>query len=159
MRIARRFHGPPDSGNGGYVCGLVALALGGSGCTVRLQRPPPLEQDLDLRSEGDGAELRDEQGVIATARRGASAVEPPPPASAEEASAVEARFEGYRHHRFPTCFVCGPKREADDGLQIYPGTIAQGRVAALWVPAPDLADSSGDVAIPFLWAAMDCPGY
>ena len=27
--VAEQFRGPPNSGNGGYVCGLMASALGG----------------------------------------------------------------------------------------------------------------------------------
>ena len=50
VRINRRFRGPPDSGNGGYVCGLVAQALGGSDCEITLHAPPSLDRDLQLSS-------------------------------------------------------------------------------------------------------------
>ena len=40
VRIENQFRGPPDSGNGGYVCGLLAEHI--DGCAqVRLQAPPP----------------------------------------------------------------------------------------------------------------------
>jgi hypothetical protein len=37
IRIDRRFRGPPDSGNGGFVAGLLSTALGGSGVEVTLR--------------------------------------------------------------------------------------------------------------------------
>ena len=50
ITIDRRYRGPPTSANGGYVCGLVANAIGGSG-EVTLRAPPPLDQPLeDLRA-------------------------------------------------------------------------------------------------------------
>jgi hypothetical protein len=30
MTIARRFRGPPNSGNGGYVCGMLARHIAGA---------------------------------------------------------------------------------------------------------------------------------
>jgi hypothetical protein len=39
--IARRFCGPPNSGNGGYVCGRVAAHIPGS-ASVRLKTATPL---------------------------------------------------------------------------------------------------------------------
>ena len=36
--IGSRFCGPPDSGNGGYVCGLIADYLGGP-AEVTLRKP------------------------------------------------------------------------------------------------------------------------
>ena len=42
LTIARRFNGPPESGNGGYVCGAFAFAAG-IDLRVRLLAPPPLE--------------------------------------------------------------------------------------------------------------------
>ena len=43
IRIDRRFCGPPNSGNGGYVCGLLAAHIDG-GAEITLRVPPPLEQ-------------------------------------------------------------------------------------------------------------------
>lgn len=39
--VARRFCGPPDSGNAGYVCGLIAGFLDGP-VKVTLRLPPSL---------------------------------------------------------------------------------------------------------------------
>ena len=42
VTVPARFCGPPDSGNGGYTCGLVAKEMGGIvECTLR--SPVPLE--------------------------------------------------------------------------------------------------------------------
>jgi len=45
--IDTRFRGPPQSADGGYVCGRLAAYLGGP-VEVTLRRPPPLNQALDV---------------------------------------------------------------------------------------------------------------
>lgn len=160
VRIDRRFCGPPDSGNGGYVAGLLAKALGGSDVEVTLRAPPPLGVELDLTAQGDEAELLHGEALIGSARRTAVTVNVPPPPCIADAGAAEARFAGLRHHLFPGCFVCGPERTAGEGLRIFAGRIEpDGAVAATWAPAADLADGEAKVAIEYLWAALDCPGY
>lgn len=160
IRIDHRYRGPPDSGNGGYVAGVVARALGGSNVEVTLRAPPPLGVELDLKTDGDEARLLHGDTLIASARRMAVVVDVPPPPSFAEAQAVEAHFAGLKHHLFPGCFVCGPDRAAGDGLRIFAGRReAGGAVAATWTPAADLADAKGMVATEYLWAALDCPGY
>lgn len=163
LRIDRRFHGPPDSGNGGYVAGLVAGALGGSGVTVTLHQPPPLDRPLVLRTTAEGAELVDGGVRIASAVAGEPGLDIPAPPNLAEALAAQDRYVGHRHHNFPTCFVCGPDRAPGDGLAIYPGAIDPGelgaQVAATWVPGADLAGEEGLVRREFLWAALDCPGF
>jgi hypothetical protein len=52
LLIAGRFNGPPNSGNGGYCCGLLANYLGGS-ATVRLSNPPPLDTPLTVNRQDD----------------------------------------------------------------------------------------------------------
>jgi hypothetical protein len=158
LRIDHRFHGPPDSGNGGYAAGLVATALGGSECVVTLHRPPPLDRLLDLRATPEDAELLDGEVRIASAVRERLDHDVPAPPAFAEAVQAQDRFTGLRHHRFPSCFVCGPDRKPGDGLAIYPGDIG-GRVAGTWTPGADLASAAGIVGAEFIWAALDCPGY
>src|SRR5215813_2436798 len=68
VTIDKRFRGPPTSANGGYVCGLVANAIGGSG-EVTLRAPPPLDRPLAVVRGADGTvELRDAQALLATGR-------------------------------------------------------------------------------------------
>ena len=161
VRIDRRFCGPPDSGNGGYACGLVAAAIGGSDCRVTLLKPPPLDRDLLLDSDGDTARLLDGEGVIATAERHQPAIDVPAPPTLAAAEKAEARYVGLRHHHFPGCFVCGPDRAAGDGLRLFPGKLGNGggQVACRWTPDASLLDPDGFVRAEFVWAALDCPGY
>jgi hypothetical protein len=59
ITIDRRFCGPPNSGNGGYVCRLLAAHIDG-GAKITLRVPPPLEQRLDITAGINGAvELRE----------------------------------------------------------------------------------------------------
>ncbi|WP_310467560.1 hypothetical protein [Sphingomonas sp.] len=157
-RIDKRFCGPPDSGNGGYVAGIVAGVLGGSGCVVTLHRPPLLDRPLDLRTTGEGAELLDGELVVASAKPEDLVLNVPAPPSLDEARAAEQHYTGHRRHNFPGCFVCGPERGEGDGLRIFPGAADSG-VAASWTPGADLADEARAVRSEFLWAALDCPGY
>jgi hypothetical protein len=49
MTIAHRFRGPPNSGNGGYVCGMLARHMPGA-AEVFLRAPPPVSDGLRLFS-------------------------------------------------------------------------------------------------------------
>lgn len=155
VRIGRRFCGPPDSGNGGYVAGLVAQELGGSNVTVTLRLPPPLDRDLELGSDGDTAWLKDGDALIASAERQVLDIDVPAAPTLAEAHGAEGRYAGFRTHAFPGCFVCGPDRAAADGLRIFPGSVprANGLVAACW------AAEQAEPGTPFIWAALDCPGF
>ena len=66
--IDKRYCGPPNSGNGGYVCGRLARHIPG-GAEVTLRAPPPLDKPLDVVATDDGSwELRDGATVVATGR-------------------------------------------------------------------------------------------
>lgn len=161
VRIERRFRGPPTTGNGGYVAGLVAAALGGSDCTVTLKAPPPLDRDLTLTTEDPIASLAEDDSIVVTASREKVDIQVPSPPTLAEAKDAEPRFSGHSHHIFPGCFVCGPERESGDGMRIFPGQLhdSEHRVAATWTPDETMADANGHVRPEFLWAALDCPGY
>lgn len=161
VRIERRFRGPPDSGNGGYVAGLVAAALGGSNCTVTLKSPPPINRDLTLETHVTAATLFDDDAIVVTASTGSVEIDVPHPPSLAEARDAEPRFVGHSSHIFPGCFVCGPERDAGDGMRIFPGHLHDSarQVAATWTPDESVADEFGFVRPEFLWAALDCPGY
>jgi len=142
VEIARRFNGPPDSGNGGYTCGLVAVAYGANEVTLR--RPPPL--DTPLRVEPDG--VYDGDALVATPGTAQVTVEPPPFPGYDAALKAQDRYAGLTDHPFPTCYVCGPRH--DDGLGLRPGPIRNDLAACTWTPA--------DVTPEQVWAALDCPG-
>jgi hypothetical protein len=157
--IDRRFRGPPESGHGGYVCGLVAEIIGLTS-EVTLRRPPPLDVPLDVaRADGGGVALREGEIVIAEGVLASVEVDVPGPVDISEAMAASESYLGFRHHTFPTCFGCGPQRAEGEGLRIFPGRV-DGRdiVAAPWTPDGSLADEDGVVRAEFMWAALDCPG-
>jgi hypothetical protein len=66
----------------------------------------------------------------------------------DRARGAEREYAGLTDHPFPTCFVCGPRR--DDGLALQPGSVGDGRSACTWTPQDD------DPVM--VWAALDCPG-
>ena len=75
-----------------------------------------------------------------------------------DAEAAAARYPWRDKHPYPTCFVCGPHRAEHDGLEIYPGPVADNAVyAAPWIPRAEFADADGVVRDEFVWAALDCP--
>lgn len=161
VRIERRFRGPPTTGNGGYVAGLVAAALGGSNCTVTLKSPPPVDEDLTLTTLNASATLARDDSILVTASSEPLEIDVPPPPTLADAQDAEPRFTGHHHHIFPGCFVCGPEREPGDGMRIFPGRLHDKahRVAATWTPDESVTGEDGLVRPEFLWAALDCPGY
>ncbi len=159
--IARRFRGPPASGNGGYTCGMLAAAAN-QPVEVRLMRPPPLDRPLEIRddAESSGLHLMDGEEVVARAVPKLVEITVPEPPSYSRALAAVSGFQGFREHAYPGCFVCGPDRERGDGMRIFASPI-EGRdlVAAAWLPNRSLAGPDGKVLPEFMWAALDCPGF
>ncbi len=163
ISIDTQFNGPPDSGNGGYCCGLFAATLNpapGEAVEVTLRSPPPLQQPLSVLTTTEGVTVRDEQTLIASAKRIDLTVKYPEPPSSADALQASGGYTGFQQHPYPGCFVCGPNRAPEDGLCIYPGPVADGsQVSCLWQPFAALADEQGMLAPEFIWAALDCPSY
>ncbi len=159
LTIAQRFHGPPDSGNGGYVCGRLAQHVDAPAVAVRLRIPPPLDTALTVGLEDGRARLMQGEEKVAEAWPIDLDIEPPTPPEFGEVLAASEQYRGFESHWYPSCFVCGPKRQPGDGLCIFAGPVA-GRelVAAPWIPESSLAGEDGMVAPEFVWAALDCPG-
>ena len=159
ITIPRRFRGPPQSGNGGYTCALLARHVDAPSVEVTLRSPPPLDRAMALRHEGDRALLFDGEHLVAEAAP--TSLEPGAPPRVSPAEAIEAasRFRGFEQHPFPSCFTCGTDRAEGDGLRIFTGPVADGSevVAAPWTPSADAAGADGVVADPIVWAAIDCP--
>jgi hypothetical protein len=148
--IGKRFCGPDWSGQGGYSCGLVAIEAGNP-AEVRLRRPPPLEQPLQLRDEHEGVMLFDQNDCVVAEGWSIEAVEvdvPTPPVTHAEAQAgAEAYLASAMQpggHPFPRCFGCGYEREPGDGLRIFAGPVPgrDGVYASPWVPDASLAAAS-----------------
>lgn len=157
--IRKRFCGPPDSGNGGYTCGLIAEALGGAS-EVTLRKPIPIEREMHIDVDGEKALLKDGETLIAEGARTTFEPATLPSVTFDEAERAEEGSPAFKNHPFPTCFVCGPERKTGDGLRIFPGLLETGGktfFASGWIPAAEFADDSGDVRNEFIWAALDCP--
>ena len=161
VEIHRRFRGPPASGNGGYVAGLVAEWIDGA-AQVDLLAPIPLEVPLHRRRDDADVMLFDAARNYAHGRPLATALEfeLPGPPSEEEREAAAMNFPGPSGHPIPGCFVCGTERGPGDGLCIYPGESPHRDVAiGEWVPDASLADEHGHICPRYIWAALDCPSY
>ncbi len=165
--ISKNFCGPPNSGNGGYVCGRLAHYIPGS-AEVTLHLPPPLEKPLEVTAKSNESwDLSDGDKVVASGRQANVELSRLERASFEEACAAAAQMPIlFQEHPLPTCFVCGPARKPGDGLRIFVGRLAGHAhitapvLAATWIPGSMLMSEDGFVASEFLWSALDCPtGY
>ena len=139
--IEQRFNGPPNSGNGGYVCGVLARYLDGT-AAVRLKVPPPLDTELRIGRVGDGAVLRDGETVVAEARPGLVDLDAPTPptyagaeAAAENGAAGMIEAEGIVHHahagtglRAGMARIGSPGGGAESETETGPGIDADGTV-------------------------------
>lgn len=162
--IGRQFCGPPNSGNGGYVCGVLARDIAGPATAV-LRAPIPLDVELSLSRDDGATTLTGTEDVLIArgqASEGAELPEPPPPPSLEEARVAGRRHIGLHQRVHPICFTCGPERGAGDGLRVFAGPIAgrdAGVIADVWTPHASFADAEGLAPTEIVWAALDCPGY
>ena len=163
LRVATRFCGPPASANGGYICGLVAEAIGRL-VTVRLLKPPPLEADLTVHADADGTWHvgHDGQRIVEARPATLDDIAPPAPVSYVEAldAARHAPWSDPSQHPCPGCFVCGPLRPRGDGLRLFAGVVPERDIVATgWLPDASLGLADGKVAPAFIAAALDCPGF
>jgi hypothetical protein len=163
VTIPRQFNGPPDSGNGGWVCGLIAQARLGQGhegpTSSRLRMPPPLATPLAWEHDTDESRLLTHGGaVVGTAGPGSFTREPPPFVDAEAVRAGLAAYPGFTTHPFDQCFTCGTARGDGDGLRIFSGPVGDDLTAGPWVVHEAFGEPDGTVGTPVAWAALDCPG-
>ena len=64
ITINRRFNGPPKSGHGGYVCGIIADFIGPC-AEITLRSPPPLDRPLTVeRTESGEVRLSDAESPL-----------------------------------------------------------------------------------------------
>lgn len=173
LRIARRFNGPFDSGNGGYSAGLAAQLLPNANAVeATLRAPIPLDQTLRAHTTETGLDIMTDDAstrILIMSIKPTWLETPDVKSPGLEAATVAASsFRNAEDHVLPHCFVCGPARPPGDGLRIFsdwlkdPSGIENPNmfpiVAAPWQPTPDLADATGRIAPEFMWAALDCPG-
>lgn len=156
--VAGRFRGPPRSGNGGYVAGLAARHAPGHRA-VYMRAPAPLNTPLELDLLQEPARLLQEGKVIAEAVASDARALPEFPSPPPLETARRAGREVLSAH--PTCFCCGDRVTAGEGLRVYTGPLEggqEGQVAGVWNVHSDHAGADGLAPEEFVWAAIDCPG-
>lgn len=161
--IGRQFCGPPNSGNGGYVCGVLAKGLDGP-VTAVIRAPVPLDVDLGLETRDGASVLTGADGALIGQGGAATQPLPEPPLvpTLDQARAAMASHLGHSQRVHPICFTCGNERGEGDGLRVFPGQLAgaePGVMACTWTPHAAFADADGTVASEVVWAALDCPGF
>jgi hypothetical protein len=157
--IDRRFRGPPESGQGGYSCGLVADRIDADTATVTLRNPPPLERPLQIARSDGAVKLLDGDTLIAEGTTAELDLDIPGPPSLDHArEASERPFWGEHIHPFPGCFGCGFERTQDEAVAIWMGALGDGGLmAGVWTPSDDFAGDDRAVTKLITWAALDCP--
>lgn len=156
LTIPARYNGPPNSGNGGYTCGLVA-ALIGDGAEVTLRTPPPLDTPLTVTVVDGVTLVHHGDRLVAEGRPVVWTLEVPTPPTMDQAADASTRYVGFDRHEFTTCFTCGPDR--DDGLGVWPGRVeGTDLVASPWAAPEGVRVIAGNLAPEIVWAALDCPG-
>jgi len=176
--IPERYRGPPQSGNGGYVCGVLSGLLtdgrfdlaGGRAAEVTLRAPVPLDQEIAVRRSADTLTAHHGEKLIAEAALAPLEMDIPKPASFEQALAARDRspslkvgfhswLNAERTGFHPICFCCGAELAPDQGLHVYAADIAgRNQVAAAWTCHSTFADADGRVPPEIICAALDCPG-
>jgi hypothetical protein len=163
ITIGRQFCGPPNSGNGGYVCGVMAKDLEGP-VTAVIRAPVPLETELAIEVRNGAAVLIGAEGALIGQGGPATQALPDPPMvpTLEQARAASAGYLGHTQRVHHICFTCGNEREEGDGLRVFPGQIEgaeSGVMACTWTPHASFGGADGTVAAEVVWAALDCPGF
>jgi hypothetical protein len=155
--IDAAYAGLPGMAHGGYVAGVLTAALAADSSRIRLRRPVPPAQALRLeRPHRTQVELHGEAGLLADGADAEVLIDAPERVAPAEALSASRRFPGMAHHPYPGCVCCGPAHPR--GLRVFPGPVSgRGVVAALWVPAAELADGGGDLPSELVCAALDCP--
>ena len=173
IEIPRQFQGPPGSGNGGYVSGLIAEhldeAIMQEGVEVTLRAPTPL--DLPLRMEAEQSRAAAYHGDLLIGEAlpvnlSMEILDPPSFAVAlvarSQSAALDPSIEnvvtsGLGFH--PVCFCCGADVPEGVGLRVFAAPVAGfDGVAAAWQPDTAFQRENGTLPLPVIWAALDCPG-
>lgn len=182
--VRARFRGPPRSGNGGYVGGLLAGLFpdrdpGAPAVEATLRAPIPLDRPMAvLRDPGPGEDgvrhgetvrLMDGEVLIAEARLAELDVSAPAPPDFSAAEAARGGSPSFLHGVnalvpggtgfHPVCACCGVDVPAQEGLFVHAAPVPGfDGVAAAWRPHGGLADDEGLVPEALVWTALDCPG-
>lgn len=158
ITIAARFRGPPHSGNGGYVGGLLSK-LAGDGRAVMMRAPAPLDLPMTCDMSAEPYRLMAGDTLVAEAVAADPAALPMVPSPPTLAEARDAATRAICYH--PICFCCSPQLAVGEGLRVSTGQIAgapAGHVAGIWSVDASFVDEDGVVPEEIIWAAIDCPG-
>lgn len=159
VTIESRFNGPPGSGNGGYVAGLLASYINTSCVRIRLMHPPPLDTEMSVVNQGDQIQLIDQDKIVAQAIISELDLEVPSIPTYSIAEEASKNYPGFDRHAFPHCYVCGPKRKEEDGLRLFTGLATDEEyVAAPFQTYNELYNDKGLMTHETIYAALDCPG-
>ncbi|MEI1279599.1 hypothetical protein V6Z05_14820 [Leptospira venezuelensis] len=167
--MSQRFCGPPKTGNGGFTAGILVEAAKTNRAEIRLLNPTPVEKSIILESEnGQRAAIYDDSKKILATLQSISVEDFPKyklpvVPDLEEAKRISAFYPGFTTHPFPTCFVCGPKREVKDGMRIFVGPAPEqigfeNLMVGYWMPDDTVESENGIVRDAAVWGALDCPG-
>ena len=158
LTINANYNGPPQSGNGGYSCGVLGQYIDGP-AEVMLRVPPPLNKPLQINKQEAGKLLLlDGETIVAEGKPKSFEMALPAPIAYEAAVASSSNYIGYSGHHFDTCFVCGPNRQEGDGLRIFAGTTGQADVvAAPWKPFDALFDEARSTSRSILLVSYGLP--
>ncbi|TGL63510.1 hypothetical protein [Leptospira sarikeiensis] len=169
MILSQRFCGPPKTGNGGFTAGILVEAVRTNAAEIRLLGPTPVETPILMESESGqrGAIYDDSKKILATLKSIPNEDFPeyklPFVPDLEDVKKISALYPGFTTHPFPTCFVCGPKREVHDGMRIFVGPAPEqigfeNLMAGHWLPDQSVSSQDGSVRDAAIWGALDCPG-
>jgi hypothetical protein len=176
--VAETFRGPPTSGNGGYVAGVIADALthgvhnlpDQGAVEVTLRAPTPLDKPLQLHRAHLALTVTDDVTLIAEAAVKTLRFDVPTPATWEEALAareqsysfplgINTLFSTPRRGVHPICFCCGAELPPEAGAHVYSAPVpTRQQVAAAWQPHSVWAGDEGWIRPEIIWTALDCPG-
>ena len=160
--IARQFRGPPNSGNGGYVCGVLGREFDGPSTAI-LRAIVPLDTPMRFDRTDAGLTMLHGETLIGEARPAEKSDLPEvwPAPSLEEAKAATLRSPTWERPLHPPCFSCSLTREEGDGLRVATGQVTgqpEGYLAGTWTPHANFDDGTGHAPVEVVWAALDCPG-
>ncbi|MBM9499067.1 hypothetical protein JWG44_02210 [Leptospira sp. 201903071] len=170
IEINEKYCGPPMSGNGGYIAGITANQIQNEAAVIKIKAPGPLNESLyysrDPISKGIKLLSKETNLVIAEAKEDSDFFMDFPELNSSTLEGIqnpEEEYLGFQKHPFPTCFVCGPKRNHEDGMRIFSAKIKDQDGfthlhGAFWNPWKDLSDLDGKIRNEIVWAALDCPG-
>ena len=140
------------------MAGLLAREFSGA-VRGKLLSPPPLNTPMFIQKLGAQLSLMHGDTIVAEAEQGtltSRSLSCPDPALI---LSQREFFPTHQQHPLPSCFVCGPARSSDDGLNIFPVPFDDHGVGSLWRPHKSVQDDAGRIPTEILWAALDCPGY